>query len=322
MRTIATSLAGLAAIAALAVPARAADAVIFPPTTPATLPPLPVTAPAFAGPYWGSSGGVGGFSGIPNRFPVAGTQFGYNVGLNALRVGVEIETETWFFPNPPPAIHTFINARAGFVIGRNIFLYGQFGIGSTLPNQQDPSIAAGGGVEFAVSQSTTIFAEFRTVLAPGGRAWRIVGGVNYYARTGNAAPDDGFDWAGLYYGPFAGALINIPTLPPSSLALLGAQVGYNLVAGHFLFGAEVETYSAASVFVPAAALLARAGFILGRVLLYGEAGVGAFTSQPPFWTAAAGIELALGDRVGLFAEGGVAGTVPQMAAGLNIHFGR
>ena len=125
----------------------------------------------------------------------------------------------------------------------------------------------------------------------------------------------------MYYGVSAGRLIG-----PFEAQV---QVGYNLVRGRILVGAELAggiAVAAPVVFTVSAN--ARLGFLLGnRALLYGLAGVEyAFAPAPLFWTARGGVEYALNDRFSVFGEAGVVGIFGggigpfiTFRAGVNLH---
>jgi opacity protein-like surface antigen len=138
-----------------------------------------------------------------------------------------------------------------------------------------------------------------------------------------------FDWSGLYIGAYGGAIVGGgPTVGQA-----GIQAGFNMVRGAFLAGLEAQigaVFGAGGV-AAEGDVNARLGAILGeRVLLYGEAGIGAltdFTTAVAFWTAGGGLEFAVGDRTSLFGEAKVLGAFSGgccayvFQGGLNFHPG-
>ncbi len=329
MRGLARVLAASAAIAVVSSSALAADVVVIPPPAP---PPVPIVDPPFAGPYWGVYGGYSSesFRGQRRGGPQVGTQFGYNFGTGSLRFGIEIEAENnrWLIPT---LVEASLNARIGVVLGNNnLMVYGQAGIGTLLGA---PAVNFGGGVEFLLNANLALFAEAKVTRQglggpPGAQILSIRGGVNYYADEGNLDAAGNFDWGGLYMGGHAGAIVGAPG---GALGIAGVQVGYNFVGGGpLVFGAEVEVnHPFAPVAIVTAALNGRVGFTFGSILAYAEAGIGSFIGVAPFWSIGGGAELALGDRLSLFAEvkrltgfGGAGGSLTQIAGGVNVQFGR
>lgn len=323
----AARLATTTALVTLAGSALAADIVIVPPP-PAPIP-IIIEDPAFAGPYWGVYGGIwnGGVQRLPQIRPMVGTQFGYNFAANSLRFGFEIETEYYRGGIGPAAlVDATANGRVGLVLGTNIMLYGQAGIG-TFGNI--PSWSAGGGIELALGTNLALFVEGKAFFFMGGGApvvdaWSVRGGVNYYADEDNLDATGAFDWGGLYFG-VNGGIINGGG---PAVGHVGVQVGYNLGGGPFVGGLEVETtHSFGPVPLINAALNGRAGVAFGNFLIYGEVGIASITAVP-VWTAGGGLELALGSRLGIFGEAKAvfpfAGPPNgfQINAGMNIHFGR
>jgi hypothetical protein len=131
-------------------------------------------------------------------------------------------------------------------------------------------------------------------------------------------------WPGWYVG-FYGAWVFYPSDPWWGA---GVQFGYNFVRGRFLGGFEIDVGPAiyqAAVYCCDAFGNVRAGFILGeRVLVYGEAGIGAIFLAP-VWKAGGGLEFAVGQRMSIFAEAKVASFIPtptifyEARGGLNFH---
>jgi hypothetical protein len=326
MRLSGRLLTAAAAMAMGSSAALAADIVIVPPP-PAPIPVI-IEDPAFTGPYWGVYGGIWNsqFQRLPQIQPMVGTQFGYNFAANSLRFGFEIETEYYRFGNPA-TVDATANGRIGLVLGSNILLYGQAGIGSFNNN---PVWSAGGGIELALGGGNlALFAEGKAMFLLGGGgggpvAWSIRGGVNYYADENNLDATGNFDWGGLYFGAHGGIINGGGPIAGNA----GVQVGYNFGGGPFVGGIEVETtHSFGPPVLINAALNGRGGFAFGNVLIYGEAGLASLVALP-VWTAGGGLELALGTQLGVFGEakavfplgGGPAGF--QVNGGMNIHFGR
>lgn len=128
-----------------------------------------------------------------------------------------------------------------------------------------------------------------------------------------AAP--AFDWSGLYFGANGGVFYTGSIYPS-----VGAQVGFNMVRGSFLFGVEAQAgVIFAGGIAPEIYLNGRLGFILGdRVLLYGEAGVGFIVGPGPVWDAGGGVEIGVRDTLSVFAEAKVVGSFGGGLAGYSI----
>ena len=138
-------------------------------------PPPVVTAPAFnwAGAYVGAFGGwsIGIFD--------AGVQAGYNMVSGGFVGGIEARVGAGF-AGGAFAFGT-LSARAGFLAGPNVLLYGAAGIGIA-------SIGAvtfytvGGGVEFAVGSNMSLFVEGRALGLFGGGCCgaSIQAGLNWH----------------------------------------------------------------------------------------------------------------------------------------------
>ena len=142
MKLVRRFLLATAGLLAMGGSAFAADVVIIPPAAPP--PPVPVIAPAFAGPYWGVFGGYGMSLDLGVGSPVVGTQFGYNFGSGNLRFGFEVETET-FQPAvlfPFPLFDATLNGRAGVVVNNRVFIYGQAGIGTLIPTEDNRNVVS------------------------------------------------------------------------------------------------------------------------------------------------------------------------------------
>jgi opacity protein-like surface antigen len=137
-----------------------------------------------------------------------------------------------------------------------------------------------------------------------------------------------FDWSGMYFGIYGGAITDFVT----AIGQAGAQVGFNMQRGSFVAGLELQAgvIFAGGAFGYEADANAKLGFALGqRALLYGEAGVGLLgaTGTMTFvWNAGGGIEFAIRDPMSIFAEakvvGAFGGGVPVaylFQGGLNWH---
>lgn len=143
------------------------------------------------------------------------------------------------------------------------------------------------------------------------------------------AAEPGFDWAGIYAGVVHAVVFdesrNFSYYAPA------VQVGFNLTLGPLLIGGQTKVGAWIESGGGRGGLLqldARVGVALDRVAIYGLFGGIAYAPLPLSWYAVggAGIEVALGDRVSVFAEVRleelfdppfyIHGTV-----GLNWHFG-
>ena len=127
-----------------------------------------------------------------------------------------------------------------------------------------------------------------------------------------------FDWSGPYVGAFGGFVFN------GVWYQAGIQAGHNMVRGNFLAGLEAElgaAFGGALAFEGYAN--ARLGYILGsRILVYGEAGVGGILPGGGFfWNAGAGLEIAVGQSLSLFAEGNVLFAAPAVYSGVAVQGG-
>lgn len=314
MKFVRNLLAGTAATVLMTGTAMAAD-VIYP-TVPAAAPVVIAPAPAFsfAGGYIGTH--------FAMSFPfgsIYGVQSGYNFVRGNFLFGVEVETSHIAILGP--LVDASLNGRAGVVLGDRVLVYGQAGIGTRVVA---PSFNVGAGIEVALSPRISMFAEYDRyyVIGSGFLDHQLVAGLNFHG-DGAANVASG-DWGGIYMGTAAGY-----SFAPVPFFNVGVQSGYNFDMGRLVFGVEVETTHTNGLgSIVNASLNGRVGVDLGRLLVYGEAGIGAFIAQP-IWTAGGGVELALTDRMSVFAEanigrviggGGSFGTGIQ--AGVNFHFGR
>jgi outer membrane immunogenic protein len=104
---------------------------------------------------------------------------------------------------------------------------------------------------------------------------------SYYTAT---APLSAYSWTGLYLGGNLGyewgATSNNPTRPSGFAG--GAQAGYNLQTGQFVFGgeADIQLSGANDTFAPwkfsnpwFGTLRGRAGYAVNNFLIYGTAGI-------------------------------------------------
>lgn len=137
------------------------------------------------------------------------------------------------------------------------------------------------------------------------------------------AAEVGFDWAGPYVGGYAGRL--------DGFWLGGGLAGYNFVFGqNFLAGAELRAgFINDGGVVFEGSVNARLGYLLGdRTLLYAKVGVQSPAFAFTLLNVGGGIEIALGERVSVFAEAavsrniGVACCFPTAVGGINFHLGQ
>jgi opacity protein-like surface antigen len=134
-----------------------------------------------------------------------------------------------------------------------------------------------------------------------------------------------FDWSGVTVGvlgryEFCGNCLNWTEF--------GLQLGYDRVRGNLLVGAEVSLLtSIGDGFIPLVEVNGRAGFVLGRAVVYAEAGLGTFIPASAFWTAGLGAEVAVGSRMSVFAEFKTrqhftgSPVIMSVGGGLRFHFG-
>ena len=254
---------------------------------------------------------------------VDGVQVGYNAVWGNLLLGIEFETLHSVIA-PFTIVDASAGARFGVILGGRALVYGQTGIGGWQAGI--PAWTAGAGVELAIGETISVFAEGRAVFALPAIfvGTQYVGGVNVH--VGDAAQSraaGGADkWSGFYLGALAGwsAVVGGPEI--------GVQFGYNVgIGGRLVGGIEVETLNAVApgAAVMSASLNARLGATFGdRVLAYGEIGLGESLFAGVL-TAGSGVELAVGDLVSVFGEakagvfigGGFAGV--QLRGGVNWH---
>jgi len=319
MKAMSKLLLGVAGSVLVSSAAMAAD---LTPVMPAPVAPTPPPAPSFAwaGPY------AGVFAGYDFGFALgeAGVQYGYNYSFGNFIAGIELETGHPFIPGFA-VINASLNAHAGVVLADRAFLYVEAGIGEKFFT---PLWNVGGGVEVAVTDTVSLFAEAKAnfaILGGGGFfGWQLTGGTNYHPGGGMMAGGGG-GFNGLYIGASAGYVT-----APYGFGETGHQAGYNYGFGNFLVGLEVEpTHSFGMGPFANASLTARAGTVLANsFLVYGEAGIGSYITLP-VWSVGGGVEYLLGNSgAGVFAEaaaqfavggGGYVGT--EIQGGINYHFG-
>jgi len=165
------TLAAVAIVLGTATAASAADI----PMAPAP-PPPPPAAPSFdwSGPYVGALAGW-----VVGPGPYLGAQIGYNFDMGGYVVGLEARAGSPVLGFLP---YGTLSGRAGVALGAtdNILLYGAAGVGFA----PGPGFfyTFGGGVEFAVSDSVSIFTEARGIgIFTGGCCGALVqGGVNFH----------------------------------------------------------------------------------------------------------------------------------------------
>lgn len=312
-------LLGVAGSVLISSAAMAADLTPVMPAPPVA--PAPPPAPSFAwtGPY------AGVFAGYDFTFTLgeAGVQYGYNYGAGNFLFGFEIETGYTFTGASP--VNAALNAHAGVVLADRAFIYAEGGIGSKL---LVPLWNVGGGVEVAVSNTMSVFAEAKANFVVGGGgffSWQLTGGMNYHPGGSMMMAGGGGGFEGLYFGAIGGW-----TTAPYAIGQFGTQAGYNFGFGNFLVGVEVETtHAVGTATVVDGTLNARVGAVLANsILVYVEGGIGTNIAVP-VWNVGGGVEYLVGQSgVGVFAEanaqfivggGGYAGT--NIQGGINYHFG-
>ena len=145
------TLAAAAILAGTAIAANAADL----PTIPTAPPPPPMAAPAFdwSGMYFGASGAFY-FSGFE-----VGAHVGYNITRGNLLLGAE--ASVFYFIGAVNPISVQLEGRAGFALGQRALLYGNAGVGYVIGGTY--YFEFGGGLEVAVGQALSVFAEGNVV---------------------------------------------------------------------------------------------------------------------------------------------------------------
>lgn len=315
MNLVGKLLIGGAASLLAANSAMAADVVVPVVVAPVVVTPVVPTI-SFAGAYMGTHIAVN----FPFSF-VYGVQFGYNFVRGNFLFGVEVETSHPSIAGP--VVDATLSGRAGVVVADRAVIYGHAGIGTRIVV---PSYSFGAGVEVAITPTMSLFAEYTRYRAMGGGffAQQLTAGINYRPGGAGAYASTPGDWSGLYMGAAGGF-----TFGGIPLGNAGVQAGYNFDFGRFVAGMEVETaYWFTGSSLISAALNGRAGVDLGRVLVYGEVGIGSTFAFVPTLSLGGGAEFALNDRISVFGEanfnrvlgGGSLGTTVQ--GGINFRFGR
>ena len=157
-----------------AIAANAAD--LTPIMVSAPPPPPSIPAPTFdwAGPYIGAYGGYTfGFG-----FGQAGLQAGYNFVMGGgLLAGIEAQAGVAF--GGGLGLEGDLNGRLGYILGGNFLLFGEAGLGII---SGTPIYTAGGGMEVAVGQSVSVFAEAKAMGTIGGGigGLTVQGGLNWH----------------------------------------------------------------------------------------------------------------------------------------------
>ncbi len=168
------TLAAGALVLATAVTANAAD---LTPIMPAPVAPAPtMPAPTFS---WGGIyvGGYGGYLFGPG-YPQLGAQVGYNFVSGAFLAGAEVQAGALFAGGI--AFEGNLNARAGVLLGGSVLLYGEAGVGTIAFGPF--TYTFGGGAEFAVGHSASLFVETKGLGIFGGSCCAITvqGGLNWH----------------------------------------------------------------------------------------------------------------------------------------------
>jgi hypothetical protein len=134
-----------------------------------------MAAPGFdwAGAYVGAN--AGWWRGSPWT---VGVQAGYNFVFNRVLVGIEGRFD--YAGGFAPPMYVAAAGRVGFLIGDRALLYAQAEIGTAIGGLA--GWGAGGGIEFGVGRSVSIFAESLVYGAFGGVCCgvSVVGGLNWH----------------------------------------------------------------------------------------------------------------------------------------------
>ena len=148
-----------------------------------------MVTPAFdwSGPYIGVYAGfmrIQAATNNPAPIPRAGIQAGYNIVRGRFLAGVEVQAGIIGFTSPL-ALEGDLNARLGLLLGERILLYAEAGIMVLYaPSAPPPTVlwTLSGGLEVAIGQSWSIFAEGGIARPFGGGAQAIVveGGLNWH----------------------------------------------------------------------------------------------------------------------------------------------
>ena len=168
--------AGALAIATTftAATANAADIPMAPVAPPPPPPPAPVFdwAGGYGGIYGGASVGVGLFGHV-------GAQVGYNFVSGGFLAGIEGQAGA-LIAGGGVGFDGRVNARLGAILGDKVLLYAEAGAGIWWPVALPYTF--GGGIEIAVGQSASIFAEAKGYGLFGGGCCGIIGegGINWH----------------------------------------------------------------------------------------------------------------------------------------------
>jgi opacity protein-like surface antigen len=172
-RTLAASMLVVASAAA----AGAADLPTIP-VAPAPPPPPVAMAPSFdwSGPYVGAYGGA--VFNSPTYYQ-AGIQAGYNFTRGNFLAGIEGQAGADF--SGGTAFEADVNARVGGILGERVLLYAEAGVG-LITGTPTYIWTAGGGMEVAVGNAASVFAEAKAVGAFTGGccALLVQGGLNWH----------------------------------------------------------------------------------------------------------------------------------------------
>jgi hypothetical protein len=175
MKLARTIAAGVTAVVLTSTAALAADPIIIPPPAPPPpMAPVPVVSP-FAGLYLG-----GYYTRTLNigPFQSVGAQAGYNFVTNALLFGVEGRVGYAF----GQGLTADIGGRVGVVLADRFLVYGGASIG-TVPSAGPFNFwTVGGGGEFMLGDTISLFGEFRRVSSiPAGTTFnQVTFGLNFH----------------------------------------------------------------------------------------------------------------------------------------------
>jgi opacity protein-like surface antigen len=157
---------------------------------------------------------------------------------------------------------------------------------------------------------------FKVPVLAGAIAVAIAGG----AQAQETRP--AFDWGGVYFGHYAGAVyIQDPFLDPF-FGEMGLMGGFN-VAGESVFGGvEIRTGLLFAGFpLPNSSVVGRIGFTSNRLAFYALGGVGIDTIVP-YLAYGAGLEIAASNRLAAMVEiRGGHGLIDGLFHGLSVYTG-
>ena len=149
---------GVAGAALITEGAKAADPIL--PVVTSAVVAAPVPSFGWAGPYLGAHGGAFFDSAFVFGNWRAGLQAGYNFVFNNMLVGIEGAVAAQIHSGPTFAFDAALTGRFGVLLGGSALLFAEVGVG--VPG---PAWVAGGGVEFAIDSSLSVFGK---ALALGG----------------------------------------------------------------------------------------------------------------------------------------------------------